>query len=286
MLLAACRGSESARISTPDDSVRERMQKDIEFLASPDMGGRPAGSEYEKMASSYLKASLKQAGLKPKGLPFRVEREGEAALDCENIFAFLDHKADSTILISAHYDHLGLGSGKSLEIRGEGIHPGADDNASGVAILLELARAMAREKKGKYNVAFVAFSAHEIGRYGVQDFLKNPLLNQQKWKLCLNLDMVGRLNERSNTLKLSVCQQFPGLFRLENLGTEAGLKIRPDLEGEVENDYSILCEAGLPAISLTTGIHDDYHRRGDTPAKINYAGMEKILGYCRLIMGF
>ena len=264
--------------------MKARLQADIEFLASDSLGGRPAGSVYERLAADYIVARFEEAGLKTRRLPFEIDLEGDSTLASANLLTFLDSGADSTIVICAHYDHLGLGSGKSLELRFKGIHPGADDNASGVAMVLELARWLAGREDRSYNYVFLSTSAHEIGLFGAQAVVDSGVLADFKVKRFLNLDMVGRLDPRGKMLRLSHCPEAPELASLAKAVEDENLRIRVDVDQETVNDFTIFCEAGFPTLSLGNGLHEDYHRIGDVPSKINYPGMLSILGFCKVVV--
>jgi hypothetical protein len=279
--LAACT---SLRRAYDPAAAQARMERDVRILAADSMGGRPAGTDYERMAADYIAAEFQRMGLKTQRLPFGVAPAGGDSMACVNLMALLDRHADSTVVIGAHYDHLGMGGPQSLEIRKKGIHPGADDNASGVAVMLELARSLTAAKTLRYNYLFVATSAHEIGLWGIHSLLKEPSFRQHRIRRYLNLDMVGRLNAQRQALRLSYCKDAPPPRDLEALGMEYGLYIRPDDEHSTVNDYSAVCEAGLPALSLTTGVHDDYHRTSDRPGLLNYPGMVLVLNYCRRLV--
>ena len=282
LLLVACTATRQHAYDPA--RVQERLRAHVEALAADAMGGRPPGTAFERLAADYIATEFKHMGLKAERMPFGVAPAGGDSLQCLNLMALLDRRADSTIVIGAHYDHLGMGGPQSMELRKKGIHPGADDNASGVALLLELARSLQAAKDLRYNYLFVATSAHEIGLWGVHSLLKEPRFRQHKVRLYLNFDMVGRLHHTAKTLRLSYCKDSPPPRALEELGKQHGLFIRPDETFSTVNDYSAVCEAGIPAISLTTGVHDDYHRTTDTPTRINYPGIEQVMGYVRRIV--
>jgi hypothetical protein len=265
-------------------AVMARMKRDVSVLASDSLGGRPSGTPFEAEAAAYIREQWRHAGLASEAIPFEVRLGSDQPLNCQNLAAFLDKGRDSTVVVAAHYDHLGQGSGKSLEIRKTGIHPGADDNASGVALMLELARSLQLEKDSRYNYLFVAFSAHEIGLFGSKDFVQQPLLQKLKVKFVLNFDMVGRLSATSKTVRLSYCIGSPSPLQYVEVGKKEGLYILMDDAGTTINDYSVFCEANIPAISLTTGIHDDYHRISDIASKLNYEGMLSILALAKRIV--
>lgn len=254
-----------------------RIKHHVMALADDSMGGRPPGTEYEKNAANYIIDQLADAGIVYGTYTFKAPINNDT-LTCTNVIGYIDNKADSTIIIGAHYDHLGMGGSKSRDHFKKGIHCGADDNASGVALMLELARSIATngEENKKYNYVFAAFSAHESGLYGSANFIATEQFKQLKTKLYINLDMVGRLNIREQKIKVSYSK---GLSLNEILGTgkQQSITITIDEDNSLKNDYSIFCEVGVPAISITTGLHADYHRISDTADKINYAGIVQIL---------
>lgn len=236
------------------------------------------------MAADFISLQFKTAGLHPKKLSFQIEAADLPSSRSSNIFAYLNQHADSTVVVAAHYDHLGMGGSKSLEITRKGMHPGADDNASGVALMLELARGQVAQARGRYNILFVATSAHEIGLFGAKALVAQRKFSRLKIKRIINLDMIGRLSS-TQTLRLSYCESAVGLDAIVQAGRNLGLNILRDDAHETVNDMTVYCDAHLPAISLTTGLHDDYHRTTDTPDKLNYAGMGLILQFCGKILG-
>lgn len=262
-----------------------RMREDISYLAAAQLGGRPPGSVFEEKAAAYIIGRFKEMGIKAIRHEFDVPQAANEILRCANLMAYKDFGADSTILVTAHYDHLGSDATKSLEIRNKGIHPGADDNASGVAMMLELARVASQQKKGKYNYLFVALSAHEIGLFGSKELVKQPSMKAMKFKRCLNLDMVGRLDPKSKTIRFSYCNAYPELKLSMELGKTSELYVLEDASQSTVNDFTEFCEAGWPSVSITTGLHEDYHRMGDVESKINYQGMVSVLGFCRSTIG-
>lgn len=260
-----------------DTNALMRIRHHVTVLADDSMGGRPPGGIYERKAADYIAEQLSQQDIFRDIILFKAY-SGNDTLTCSNVIGYIDNKADSTIIIGAHYDHLGMGDSKSRDHFAKGIHHGADDNASGVALMLELAHSLVNDKDAnrKYNYMFVAFSAHEMGLYGSSTFIHNRLFKQLKVKLYLNLDMVGRLDKREKKIKVSYCTGALNLKGLLGTDEAEGINIATD-EDHIKNDYSVFCEAGVPAISITTGLHSDYHRLGDTADKINYEGIVQIL---------
>ncbi len=266
-----------AQTKTDSVSITKRLSVYVTALAADSMQGRAPGTAYELKAARYIISQLSTAGVVADTIGFTIRLTKDSALNCYNVFGFLDSHADSTILISAHYDHLGLGSNKSRELRKKGIHPGADDNASGVALVMELANQLKQTKNRRYNFVFAFFSAHEMGLYGSYNFTRSALFDLLHLKAALNFDMVGRLQPTTKIVRVSTCVQDTSLRSFLLPLQNSGLYIRADENGETVNDFSVLCEHCVPAVSFTTGLHDDYHRMSDTADKINYGGIYQIL---------
>ena len=187
-------------------SFGQTMQKDMEYLASDKLEGREFGSKGEKEAAKYLEKRFKELGLdskgtdgyyqvfavKPKYNPHaKVQADTSKALEGRNVIGFINNKAQYTVVIGAHFDHLGYGDEGSLSEE-KAIHNGADDNASGVTVMLQLAEWL----QGKYtnnNYLFIAFSGEEKGLWGSNWFVKHPTVELSSINYMLNMDMVGRL---------------------------------------------------------------------------------------------
>jgi len=198
-----------------------------------------------------------------------------------NVVALLngnDLENKPIIVLGAHYDHLGMGGvGSSSRVPDTtAVHYGADDNASGVAVILEIAGALAEKKTELESaVLFIAFAGEEMGLVGSKYFVENPLIDMDQIKAMINLDMVGRLGEAR---KISVggtgtAMEFDQL--LENqVGDDFEMAKSP--EGYGPSDHAAFYSADLPVLYLSTGAHIDYHTPADEPGKINYAGMVEI----------
>jgi Zn-dependent M28 family amino/carboxypeptidase len=187
-------------------------------------------------------------------------------------------RADEWIVVGAHYDHLGLGFG-SLDPTVElgKTHHGADDNASGTAGLLELARRLSRDRATlKRSVLFVAFAGEEIGLMGSSHFVNAPPVPLRSVSAMLNLDMIGRLSRTTlNILGARIPDALAEWIREENQATQLNLAFSPG-EGD-SSDWAVFQAMGVPAITFFTGIHEDYHRPSDTIDKINVTGAQTIL---------
>ena len=193
-----------------------------------------------------------------------------------NVVALLDNKANYTVVIGAHFDHLGYGASGSL-YRGEpAIHNGADDNASGTAGMLELARYYTKQKDEKVNYLFIAFSAEEKGLLGSNYFVKNSPIPTEDMAYMINMDMIGRLD--SNTLVVNGVGTAPRFAGLDSLNC-AGLKLILKESGSGPSDHTSFYLKDVPVLRLFTGSHEDYHKPSDDVEKVNFSGMEKVLSF-------
>ncbi len=266
----------------------KNIKTHIKFLADDALQGRQTGSAGERMALDYIEKQFKVLKLQPKGESDSFEQtfsfksgvhgtgtEGTA----HNAVAFLDNKADKTIIIGAHFDHLGLGeNGSSLDANPKGkIHNGADDNASGVAGLLELARYFSKNKiSEKSNFLFICFSGEELGLYGSKYFTEHPSIDLTKVNYMINMDMIGRLNPTTKSVSVSGSGTSPVWeTTLKNMGSQ--LNIKTDSAGIGPSDHSSFYLKNIPVLHFFTGSHSDYHKPSDDWDKINYAGEKEVL---------
>jgi hypothetical protein len=198
----------------------------------------------------------------------------------KNIAALLEgSRLDTaeTIVVGAHYDHIGLGGWGSLAIGvDDEIHNGADDNASGTAVLLEVARQLVSRKTPlKRHVLFMAFSAEEMGLVGSKRYVRNPLVPLNDTIAMINLDMVGRLrSDKLTVYGVGTAQEFDNL--IDRLSQEKGFRISKRTSGYGPSDHASFYEHGVPVLHFFTGFHKDYHRPSDDYEKLNHAGMRRI----------
>ena len=192
--------------------------------------------------------------------------------------------AREAVVIGAHYDHLGLGMSGSLDPQPEGkIHHGADDNASGVAGLLELARYFEGRPAPRRSLLFVAFGAEEEGTLGSSHFVKAPPRPFDRIMAMFNLDMIGRL--RQDALDVHGVGTSPAWKPLvEEANRNAGLKLRLHEGGFGPSDHSPFYAAGKPVLFVFTGSHADYHRPSDTADKVEATGLLRVLGFLEPIV--
>jgi aminopeptidase YwaD len=196
-----------------------------------------------------------------------------------NVVGLVRGTTSDAVVVGAHYDHLGLGMRGSLEPAATGkIHHGADDNASGTAALLALARAFApRRATLQRSIVFVAFGAEEEGTLGSSHFIKDPPLPLDSIVAMLNMDMIGRLRE--GALDVHGVGTSP-IWRplVEEANRSAGLSLKIREGGYGPSDHNVFYAAGKPVLFVFTGPHADYHRPSDTADKISAEGIVKILG--------
>lgn len=185
-------------------------------------------------------------------------------------------KAEETIVIGAHYDHLGLGGFGSLGGSGQ-IHNGADDNASGTAVLMEVARQLGRKQLGR-RVLFIAFSGEEIGLVGSELYTEQPVVPLKQTVAMINLDMVGRM--RGDHLFIHGPETADEFNRLVARLTEKyGLRVHKSLADFAPSDHASFSDRGIPVLHFFTGLHNDYHTPRDDADRLNYPGMRKITDF-------
>jgi aminopeptidase N len=269
-----------------------QMKGHVDFLASESLQGRELGSKGLDKAADYIRAAFKNAGLEPGGDDssyFQVwqEKTGRAnkLIDLKNVIGFIPGQnknwTDQAVIIGAHYDHLGLGWPEARKGNEGKIHFGADDNASGVAVLLELARLLANEYQPERTIIFVAFTGEESGLRGSKYFINNlKRISKSKIIGMINLDTVGRL-DKNKILIINSSSASEWKHIAMGIGFVTGIDyelVSQDLDA---SDQVSFIEAGIPAIQLFSGPTHDYHRPSDTADKIDVAGLVKIATFAR-----
>jgi hypothetical protein len=223
-------------------------------------------------------------GLTPKSralAPWRAA--GEVTVDrqeseVKNVVGVLEGEgphADETIVIGAHYDHLGLGGSGSAAPGVHEIHNGADDNGSGTSVLLEVARRLAARGKPPRRIVFIAFTGEERGLLGSARYVRNPLVPLESTVAMINLDMVGRLKDEKLIVHgTGTAEEFDAL--VDRLGKEHHFSISKKPGGFGPSDHSSFYAAKVPVLFFFTGSHNDYHRPSDDFEKLNIAGMRRV----------
>ena len=270
----------------------EKMKEIVAFLAAAEREGRGPGSAGLSAAADRLEKELKAIGLAPGGEAgtyrqgFTADRGPEGkAVQLVNLIGVLPGTKpewrDQAVLVTAHYDHLGFGWPDAHAGDAGKLHPGADDNASGVAVLLELARAMASGEKPQRSIVFALFSGEEAGRLGSKAYAARP----PRYPLAetigvINLDTVGRLGDRKVTvLGTTTAAEWPHIFR--GAGFVTGVEGQYPPAGWEASDQATFIEKGRPAVQIFSGPHADYHRPSDTADRIDVPGMVKVAALTR-----
>lgn len=201
----------------------------------------------------------------------KIEKTGH------NVIAYLDNKVPFTVIIGAHYDHLGWGGEGSLYRGAPAIHNGADDNASGTAALIELARYVKATGMKQFNYLFIAFSGEEEGLLGSNYFAKHPTMDLSKVSYMINMDMVGRLKPDEKTLIINGTGTSPRWKSLMDSVSVDSIKIKETDSGVGPSDHTSFYLQNIPVLHFFSGTHSDYHKPGDDEDKINYPGEVSII---------
>jgi Zn-dependent M28 family amino/carboxypeptidase len=267
----------------------KNLEKHVYYLASDKMKGRGTGSKENQKAADYIVKYFKKYKLQPLGTDgfyqnfdakIKKVKVPDSIRSARNVIAFLDNKAEKTVVIGAHYDHIGEGKqGSSLAKDSYGIiHNGADDNASGVAGLLELARVYSQNKITEpVNFLFIAFGAEELGLVGSRYFVKNPTYDLKKIHWMLNMDMIGRLNKETGVsiIGYGTSAAFETIFN--GINRENFVKFYTNYEGRGGSDQTSFYEKDIPVLFFHTNGHPDYHAPTDDADKIDFSSLKGIL---------
>ena len=205
-------------------------------------------------------------------------------VEARNVAALLPgsdpNLADEVLIIGAHYDHLGLGGEGSLDPDAFGVvHNGADDNASGTSGLIEIARRLAEsDRRPARSVLFLAFTAEEKGLWGSSHYVRNPLLPIAQTVAMLNLDMIGRLEDRTLVVEgVGTAEEWTDVLRAANQAMTRPLSIATSPDGFGPSDHSSFYGEGLPVLHFFSNTHVDYHRPSDDWDKVDSDGLGQIV---------
>jgi hypothetical protein len=265
----------------------EQLMGHVNFLAAPEREGRGFGSAGLDAAAEYIKEQFAAAKLQPggdNGSYFQTFSAKGGVDNTEhqlrNVIAVLpgsnpDFKGE-VALLTAHYDHLGFGwPGVRADAAGK-LHPGADDNASGVAVLIEIAKHLATRPAPPRTIVFIAFSGEEAGLLGSRHYVSNPLpVPVSGMYGVINMDTVGRLGDQPvSVIATESAREWPFVFR--GITAVTGVQTR-NIPGAAESsDQKAFIDVGVPGIQIFSGAGLDYHRPSDTPDKVDGAGMVKV----------
>jgi hypothetical protein len=199
-----------------------------------------------------------------------------------NIVGYLDNGAPTTVVIGAHYDHLGYGEDSNGLYRGaeKQIYNGADDNASGVAAVIELARLVKASNLKGNNYLFIAFSGEELGLYGSKYFVEHPTIDLSRVNYMINLDMVGRLRDSTHALTVGGYGTSPAWAAICNdVEEKKFFRLNFDSSGVGPSDHTSFYRKDIPVLFFFTGLHEDYHKPTDDVDKINFMGELQVVKY-------
>lgn len=289
----------------PNREVPRTLTIDLKFLASDALEGRETGSAGEIAAGNYLIQRFQDMNLKPMGEngewtqefsfkpkpPVQKHGSGDTAtlgmgvvreIHGRNIIGYMDNGKENTIVIGAHYDHLGWGGDNSLHSGEKAIHNGADDNASGVGAMLMLVEKL-QEKNANNNYLFMAFSGEEKGLWGSNYFTKNPTIDLTKVTYMLNMDMVGRLKAERTLAVYGVGTSPIWMETLDKIDVDS-INIVTTESGVGPSDHTSFYLADIPVLHFFTGQHEDYHKPSDDYDKINFEGIVSVVDYIETLI--
>jgi len=269
------------------DGDLSAISEHVEFLADEELNGRLAGTAGEAASANYIADQFLVSGLQPAGdrgtylQQFALQGPMPQAMEVENymsrnVVGFVEGSGRSGqyIFIGAHYDSQGTGGIISMDQNEEpAIHPGADDNASGVAGLLQLADYFSDNPPQK-NMMFIAFSGEELGLLGSRYFVEEMVIPSDSIAAMINLDMIGRLTDNALTIfgtgTSNRWDDILGAIEMDSLA------ITRAPSGSGASDHTSFYETEIPVLHYFTGTHENYHRPTDTAEKVNYRGIRRV----------
>ena len=304
---AACHQSASSPlpVAAPDTAT---VMRDVRYLASDALEGRGTGTVGNDSAAAYIARRFSGLGLTPAFVSTETRvcaRTGNASacdprfvqsfvarsvaaahaglqgeLPTQNVAAVIRGSdpalRDEYVILGAHFDHLGRSAFGALDPDAvNAIHNGADDNASGTAAVIELARLLRRDPP-KRSVMFVTFSGEELGLLGSQYFVDHPPVPLEKVRAMLNFDMVGRMQEdRLIVYGVATAQELNDIVAKANAATP--LRVTATGDGFGASDHSSFYAKNLPVLHFFTNVHEDYHKATDDVDKINALGIARVV---------
>ena len=304
LFIVSCSGaqqSDKGQKNSPEKYLKTITAADLKthlyIVADDNMEGRQTGEAGQKRAGKYLIDQYKAMGVSfppaaksyYQAVPaaFMNNSRGDKLQDSENIWAFIKGSEfpDEIIIISAHYDHIGIENGE--------IYNGADDDGSGTVALLEMAKAFAKAKKDgkgpKRSILFLHVTGEEHGLHGSRYYVEHPLYPLANTVADINIDMIGRRDDlhpnTNNYVYLIGSDRLSS--ELHTISNEVNDKyINMDLDFRFNardepnryyfrSDHYNFAKNGIPSVFLFNGVHEDYHKPTDTPDKIDYVSLKK-----------
>ncbi|MEE8267689.1 MAG: M28 family peptidase [Gemmatimonadales bacterium] len=293
LLLVGAAGQLAAQGTAADQLV-----EDVRFLADDRLGGRLTGTPGADTAAAYLARRFGQAGLQPSPQgwlqAFVIHADAPVVQSANlggttgyNVIGVLPGSdpglRNESVIVGAHYDHLGLGGFSSLDPDSTGlVHNGADDNASGAAALVHIARRL-RGNPPARTVVFIAFGGEELGLLGSSYYVRNPVYPLSQSFAMVNMDMIGRLrNNRLIVFGAETATELPAL--LDSLNWYAAFDLKASGDGYGPSDHASFYTAGLPVVHVFTDLHEDYHRASDDIHKISHDGLLRVADFTATIV--
>jgi hypothetical protein len=272
--------------------IINNLREDVSYLASDLLEGRETGSEGAIKASEYIAHRFDKIGLVPKGtegffqeFSFSPKKNPHAQpvdndsvkIKARNVIGYIDNQAGQTVIIGAHFDHLGYGDDGSLYKGDPAIHNGADDNASVISALIFLGSVL-KDRNLNNNYLSIAFSGEEKGLFGSNYFSRNPTIPLESVNYMINMDMIGRLNEE-NALAIDGVGTSPTwMEHLEDIEIDS-LKLITGESGIGPSDHTSFYLKDIPVLHFFTGQHEDYHKPSDDVEKINFEGIYVVAAF-------
>ncbi len=240
-----------------------------------------------KIPVVYLTKSASEKYLSDNSADLKIDVQtafGNKKRTGHNVIGYIDNGAPYTIVIGAHYDHLGYGEDhNSLWTGKPEIFNGADDNASGTAVVLELAKILKNSKLKNNNYLFICFSGEELGLFGSKYFTQNPTIPLEAVNYMINCDMVGRLNDSTHTITIGGYGTSPEWGKILPEKTQS-LNVKFDSSGIGPSDHTSFYLKNIPVLFFFTGINPDYHKPTDDVSKINFVGELRVIQYIEHIL--
>jgi hypothetical protein len=281
----------SALAELPPVFSQHQLGAHVDWLAAPERRGRGLASPELDETADYIAAAFEAAGLVPGGddggwfQSFEVaEGPDGSPVRAKNVIAILpgnrEEWSEQSIVLGAHYDHLGTGWPDARSGNEGKIHPGADDNASGVAVLLELARDLAAAEGASRNLVIIAFSAEEAGLLGSRHYVEHPNYPLEHIRGVINMDTVGRLHDGKISVHATgTADEWQHIFR--GVGFVSGIQSK-NIAGRVGgSDQDSFIDAGVPAVQIFSGANEDYHRPTDSAELVDRAGLVKVATFVK-----
>ena len=281
------------QVKVPKYGKKLSSKEVVEYLASDALAGRDGGTQGDTLASEFILGQLKKLGLNPAKQQFNVKKGN---INTYNVYGSVAGRSGKYVVIGAHYDHLGMGGPGTGSRRMDtlAIHNGADDNASGVAGMLHLAKRFAKEKDLEHGIIFVAFGAEERGIVGSKHFAENlqelelsggKTISAKDIVAMVNFDMIGNLRSSAITLGgTGTAKEMDAIIvQAEKLYGNA-LKVTRSEQGHGPSDHSAFYAKQIPVFYLTTGATEDYHTPDDDAHKLNYPGIDSVANFAALLV--